>query len=417
MEEQKPEEPAAEAEAQPVDEEQIAFLQTQKAFQEALQEQKILREKLATLESRNRPPKWGRPVAVQSLDATRGRSERDADITPEQLLAELKTAQHMLESAKRACEAARAEKKHVEHDISHFRTSSTEEVEELLHVNALHHKQAIQAEQNQLRIRVNAWSGERMDLQSSTEELSMLTHGALHTSTEARNAIDTQRRRIRELAADLRRDLLHTKELHDLLEEAKVKLSMVDQLINETDANRMQAENLERNIAQQKQILRAVRVSKQAQTLIDDLANQTAELQKAKDAAEAQAAQAELDVQESILNEERLAQELEVEQTRFALAQMDASALDAELKELRAEFQREKEFVIIDGRKNVELHTWIREERIDAAARFMVENSRKIHRLDRVQTTLMNVREQLLSREKALPPLAADPRRTFSALQ
>jgi hypothetical protein len=96
---------------------------------------------------------------------------------------------------------------------------------------------------------------------------------------------------------------------------------------------------------------------------------------------------------------------------------MEVSALDAELRELRAEFEREKELTILDGRKNVDLHTWIREERIDAAARFMVENSRKIHRLDRVQTTFMNVRQQLITREKALPPLTADPRRTVSALQ
>jgi hypothetical protein len=406
-----------ETESQPVDDDQVAFLQTEKALQEALQEQKILREKLTTLETRNRPPKWGRPMTIQSLDATRGRSERDGEIAPEQLLAELKTAQHMLESAKRASEAARAEKKHVEHDINNFRVTSSEEVDELLRANALHHKQAIQAEQNQLRVRVNIWAGERTDLQSSTEELSVLTHGALHNSMEARSAIDTQRHRIRDLANDLRRDLVRTKELHDMLEEAKAKLSMVDQLIAESDANRQQAEHLEQTITEQKQILRAVRVSKQAQVLMDDLATQIAELQKAKEAAEQQVVTAERDVRESVLNEERLAEEVEVEQTRFTLMQMEVSALDAEMKELRSEFQREKELTVLAGRKNVDLHNWIREERVDAAARFMVENSRKIHRMNRVQNTLMNIREHLVTREKALPPLLPEARRTLSALQ
>jgi hypothetical protein len=425
MEEVQPANPEAEGaqgepEPTPVDDDQVAFLQTEKALQEALQEQKILREKLTTLETRNRPPKWGRPITVQNLDATRGKSDRDGEIAPEQLLAELKTAQHMLESAKRASEAARAEKKHVEHDIRDFRVSSQEEGDELLRANAIHHKQAIQAEQNQLRIRVNIWGGERLDLQSSAEELSMLTHGALHNSSEARTAIDTQRRRIRELANDLRRDLIRTKELHDTLEEAKARLTMVDNLIAETDANRRQAEHLEQTISEQKQILRAVRVSKQAQTLMDDLAAQIAELHKAKESAELQAETAENDVRESILNEERLAVELEVEQTRFTLAQMEVSALDAEMKELRAEFQREKNLTVLAGRKNVDLHTWIREERVDATARFLLENSHKIHRMDRVQTTLMNVREHLITRERALPPLTADPslgpRRTLSTL-
>ena len=163
--------PASAEERQPTDDER-AFHQTQKALQEALGEQKILRERLANLESRNRPAVWGKPVVIQSIDAVRGRFEHmDADIPPEQLANELKTAQHMLESAKRASDTARAEKRELEEEIEKLVVISKKETDALLRSNAAHHKQNLQNEQLQFQEQQRKWAAEKSELLAEAERL------------------------------------------------------------------------------------------------------------------------------------------------------------------------------------------------------------------------------------------------------
>jgi chromosome segregation ATPase len=395
---------------------EIAFLQTQKALMEAVKEQKILREKLTALEARNRPAKWGKPVVIQSIDTTRGRFENDADIAPEQLLSDLKTAQHMLENAKRVSETARAEKKHLDNEIAQLAISAREESESLLQANALHHKQYLQSEQQQFLDQVGGWQSQKSDIQTEAEYLAMVSHDVLHQSSESRVGVEQQRKKIASLATQLRTDTEKAKELKDELELAKSKVALIDNLAVELDANRKQAEDLQRSIVEQRQILRAVRISAEARRLVDDISSQTDELVRAKSDAEAQVEAVMKELDGLLKNEDQLKSELAQAQREFKSEQMALLVLEAELRELRAEFERVKVRAIEEGRRNVELQKSLREERMNATVRYIVTHSRDIHRVDRVQSTLLYVRGQLRTGEfSSLPALRLEKRSKSAA--
>jgi hypothetical protein len=403
-------------ESQQPDDDEVAFLQTQRALQEALKEQKILREKLSALESRNRPAKWGKPVFVQSIDATRGRFENEGELVPEQLVSELKTAQHMLENAKRASEAARAEKRHLEIEFAQAAVLAKQETDSLLQANALHHKQFLQAEQQQFRNQMLEWAGVKSELQTQAEKLGLVSHDILHQSSQAKNGVEDQRRTIVALATQLRNDLGKSKELKDALDDAKAKVALIENLAAELEANHEQANQLRKNIIEQKQILRAVRMSAQARRMLDEIAEQTEELMKAKADAEHQVAAVSQEADAILQREESLKRRLEGAQAEYREEQMALLVVESEMRELRAEFERVKIQAVAEGRRNVELQTTFRKEKMDATVRYIATHTKDIHRVDRVQSTLMTVRQQLRDRAMPrLPPLHSE-RRSTSAL-
>jgi DNA repair exonuclease SbcCD ATPase subunit len=405
------------AEAKPADDDEMAFLQTQKALTEALNEQKILREKLTALETRNRPPKWGRPIAVQSIDATRGKFERDVDIPPEQLASELKTAQHMLENAKRASDAARSEKRHLENEIAQLEKTAKEETDLLLMSNAAHHKQDLQGEQQQFREELLRWTSEKSDFMAEAEQLSMTSHDVLHKSSEAKEFVDQQRKKIRRLADELRTDLTKVKELRDALDDAKAKVAMIETLREEISANQRSIETLEKHVKEQKQILKAVRVSAQAQAIMDRLAVQIKDLKESKQKAEDDLEKVTADLDGMLKNEERLKKELSDAQETYRREQLRAYAVESDLRVLRAEVARVKAGALEAGKRNVELHKGVRLEKMSATNRFVALNSRQIYQAEKLQGTLEALRDEIDGKKWCdLPPLSKS-RRVKSAFE
>lgn len=382
----------------------IAYLQTKKSLEEAVAEQKILKEKLTTLEARNKPAKWGRPLFIQSVESTRGRFD-DSEATPEILLSELKKATHMLENAKRASETARAEQRDLLKQINELKVTATEETETLLKSNAKHHKTELLSEQLQFRKQQMDWNTEKADLLSESECLAMVSHETVHKTTEAREFVEGQRKRIQALANELRGDLTKSKELRDQLDDTKCKIALIDNLIQEIDANKRQADNLTAQIKEQKQILRAVRISAQAKLVLEDLASQTTELVEAKENAERSQKEAKEELTELVQNEKNLKQDLAQAQENFKQEQMEVFVIEAEIRDLNIELNNLKSAVIEEGRKNVELQRYIREEKIDATMRYMVLHSNEIHRVNQVHSTLMKVRDSFQQTGSNLPPL------------
>ncbi|KAK8893337.1 hypothetical protein M9Y10_021754 [Tritrichomonas musculus] len=396
---------------------EAAFLQTQKALQEAVAEQKILKEKLATLESRNRPAKWGKPIVIQKIDATRGNFDNAEDMSPEQLVMELKTAQYMLENAKRASDTARAEKKDLENEINQLIVTSEVETETLLQSNAAHHKLDLQIEQLQFQKEQSKWSQEKSDLLNQAEQLSTISHDALHKASEAREIVDQQRKKIHSLALELRNDLTTSKQLRDKLDDAKNKVSLIPNLLSEIDVNNSNADSMNKGIGQQKQILKAVRVSKKAQAVLDDISKQIEDLAFSKKDSEKTLESTKKELNELKEKEDGIKKELQQAQDEFKKEQMGVFVLEAELRELKSEFDRVKSLVIEEGRKNVELQKFIREEKMDATLRFIMTHSNEIHKAEKVHSSLRNVSEQLKSRtSSALPPLKPIPRVPKSSL-
>jgi chromosome segregation ATPase len=225
---------------------------------------------------------------------------------------------------------------------------------------------------------------QKSDLQSQAEKLSMVSHEILHQSCDVRNGVEQPRKKIRALATQLRNDLTKSTGLKDALDNTKAKMALMDKLMVELDANARQAEQLQRNIIEQKQILGAVRVSTQAKRLIDEIGEQTDELLKAKSDAEQQVHAVSQEVEAMLRNKERLRRELERTQVEFEDEQMAILVLESELKHLRSEFERIKSMAIVEARRNVELQRTIREQEMDATVRYLATHAKDIHKVGRV---------------------------------
>ena len=393
------------------DDDETAFLQTRKALNEAIAEQKVLKEKLLSIETRNKPAKWNKPVIIQRLDTSdRGNVDNDAEMSAEQIIAELKTAQHMLENAKRASETAKNEKAELENEIAQLVVKAEEEIDTLLQSNAAHHRAELMFEQMKFREQQAAWAHEKSELLSRAEHLSLISHEALHKSTESREFVDNQRKKIQTLANELKHDLAVSKKLKEKLDDAKYKVALIPNLTSEIDVNKRQADTMNKNITEQKQILKAVRVSKQAQAVLDDIAKQTEELEFSKSNSEKTYESAKEELEALKEKEKRVIVELEAAREKFKEAQMNVFVTESELKDMKAEFQRVKNLVIEEGRKNVELQKTMREQKMEAAMRYIRAHSKEIHRSDKVHSSLMNVRDQFNSRVPSiLPPLNSSP--------
>lgn len=117
--------------------------------------------------------------------------------------------------------------------------------------------------------------------------------------------------------------------------------------------------------------------------------------------------------------EEILKKELEKSQEIFKNEQMSMFVMEAELRELKSEFERVKQNLIDEGRRNVELQKLIREEKMDATMRFLLNHSTEIHRVDKIHSSLKNVNHQFKQRmSPVLPPLkSSSPSATKSSLR
>lgn len=174
---------------------------------------------------------------------------------------------------------------------------------------------------------------------------------------------------------------------------------------------------MNKGIGQQKQILKAVRVSKKAQAVLDDISKQIEDLAFSKKDSEKTLESTKKELNELKEKEDGIKKELQQAQDEFKKEQMGVFVLEAELRELKSEFDRVKSLVIEEGRKNVELQKFIREEKMDATLRFIMTHSNEIHKAEKVHSSLRNVSEQLKSRtSSALPPLKPIPRVPKSSL-
>jgi hypothetical protein len=314
---------------------------------------------------------------------------------------ELKAAQNMLENARGTSEAARAENRHLEIEFAQSAISAKRETDALLRASALHRKRLLQAEQQQLRGRTLEWWRVKSELQTQAERRGLVGHEILHQSVQARNSVEEQRWTVVELATQPWNDLDESKKLKDPVEDAKAKIALAENLAAGREANREQGSQLRKSIQEQKQRPRAIRISTQGRLILDEIAEQTEGLTKAKDDAELQAA--------AVTREEDA-------QIAYRRKQMALLAPESELRELQAEFERVKRQAVAEGRRNVELQKAIREEKKDATVRYVATHARDIYRVGHVQSTLMTIRQQKRDRAMVrLPPLRPE-RRSGSAL-
>ncbi|OHT01754.1 hypothetical protein TRFO_31318 [Tritrichomonas foetus] len=374
-----------------------SYQQTHKALKEALSEQTLLREKLRVLEARNKPAKFGKPIIVHSISSTRGKIS-DEEATPERILFELTKATSLLENAKRAAESSANELNELEENTEEFVRKAQIEMDESIFKNALRHKNELQYEQQMFQQEIQRWNHERSELLSEAEKYSIISQDALHKSAIIREQVESQRKKIQKLATELRTNLSHSKELREKLDENKRKVALIQNLIIEIDANSTKTDQLEKTVAEQRAILKAVRISEQAQSILDDNEDQIKELQTAKHNAKLQLIEAKKEQKLASIQEKHALQRVAEEEKKFREAQSRMFVLEADIREMKEEYTKQRQSAITEGIKNVDLQVKLKGERIDAAQRFIIENCGKIHRVERVQTTLMRVKNKLQNR-------------------
>ena len=374
-----------------------SYKQTHTALNEALSEQNILKEKLRVLERRNKPAKFGKPIIVHSISAFRGKISED-ELTPERIIFELNKATNLLENAKRAVETSESELIELEENTEGFKVKAEQELEEMLRKNSTRHKNEMLHMQHGFQHEMQKWNEERSLLLAEAEKYSILSQNAVNKSAILREQVEQQRKKIQKYAAELRSSLAHSKELKDKLDKNRKKIALIPNLYAEIDANEEKTTQLKNEVAEQTAILRAVKVSEQAQKILDDNDSQIKELQEAKKKAQEALYEAQNDKRMSLQLENQAKENIEKAQEKFREAQSRMFVLEADIREMKAEYSKQRQSAIDEGFKNIDLQVKLKEEKIDATQRFIIENCSKIHRVDRVQSTLSRVRSRLQSR-------------------
>lgn len=374
-----------------------SYNQTHKALKEALSEQTILKQRLRVLEMRNKPAKLFEPIVIHSIASTRGHLN-DEEFSPERILLELTKATNMLENAKIASESSEIELRELLKATENYKQQSVIDTEIMVSQNAFRHKKELQSEQQLFQSEIQLWNKERSELLAQAEEISLMSQSALHKSTLISEQVEQQRRQIQKLAADLRVNVKHSKELRDKLEDSKRKVALIQSLSTEIEANNKKTEELEKAVTEQKAILKAVRISQQAQSILDENKEQIKELRAAKEDAKEKLATVMREKKEAEDLEKLTIQKIADAKNRFKIAQSKMFVLEADVRELKAEYAKQRQAAIDQGRKNVDLQCKLKNERIDATQRFIFENCNQIHKVERVQSTLIRVKKKLQSR-------------------
>lgn len=374
-----------------------SYNQTHKALKEALSEQTILKQRLHVLEMRNKPAKLFEPVVIHSIASTRGHISEE-ESSPERILFELTKATSLLDNARIAAEASEIELQELLKTTEEYKKQSVIDTEIMISQNAFRHKKELQKEQQRFQSEMQLWNQERSELLAQAEEVLLMSQTALRKSSTLSEQVEQQRRQIQKLAADLRTNVKQSKELRDKLEDSKSKVALIQSLSIEIDANTSKTEELEKTVSEQKAILKAVRISQQAQSILDENSEQIKELRAAKEDAKEKLSQTLREKREAEALEELAKQKVIDAQNRFKYAQSQMFVLEADVRELKAEYAKQRQEAIDQGRKNVDLQCKLKNERIDATQRFIIENCNQIHKVERVQSTLIRVRKKLQSR-------------------
>ena len=384
--------------AQLISNEEMWYNETHKSLIDALSEQKVLKEKLKTLGMRNKPAEWGKPIQICPIETEREADELLQD--PRTIIEELSKVENLLQNTRKTKESLIEEKTQIQNKIDDVMNTVPYEIDRICNENLFQHRATILSAQQSFEKTLNLWAIEKTKLLSCSEKLSIDSHQALHTSTLKKEGVEAQRTKISKLAYELRQCLSKAKELRDLLEEQKQKVNLIDTLTIEIDQNKAKSNHLIEMINQQKLLLGAKKVSKEATEMIKQQNDQIKELTETVIAANSHM----LDVQDEKArleqNEISLKEALDRADEEFRRSQTNVLVLDSEIAQLKRELERASKEAKDEGRKNVDLNRRLREEKIEAAESFLERNVRSIHRPDKVVTSLDTVREQLSQRPK-----------------
>lgn len=382
----------------PVNDDEEAYRDAHQALVEALNEQKILRDKLDFLAKRNMPADWGQPVIINPLDGRiRG---GNATLSPSEIIHQLQSTELLLSRTRQSVSSLTEEKTSVEKQIQELLERGPYEVNQIVSDNAMKHKLYIMNLQRDLEKDLNDWAIKKRDLLSESEQLSISSQMKLRESVQQHEKVDAQRAKTQQLAQELRSLLTKSKELRDTLDDFKLKVNLIETLESEIETNKDKSEKLLGEINQQKKLLKAKKISEEAQKKIDNQNYQIAELQYSVEIAKRELENAKIDKANLQAQERTLAASFEKAMNRFKNAQTNVSVLESEITFLNRELNMIKEKVSIENQKNAELHKTYRAEKLDAAEKFIEKNYKKIHHPERVMETLTGVMDQFYQRER-----------------
>jgi len=374
-----------------------SYIQTHKSLTEALAERSVLREKLHSIEKRNKPAKYGKPVKLRSLESIRG-IHNIFEIAPDRLPGELASAQMLLTNSRRTVDSLTHEKNNLAIEINKVRNYMTTEVENMLLESMMKKRKEISNSQQAFQVLINDWSKEKSQLLSNAEQSSIKSHDALHKASLSKEKVETQRLHISKLVTELRKELSRSKEIREKLDDAKNKVSLIDSLVLEIDTNKKKANDILGQIEEQKSLLRAKKLSEPAKKMIEQQESQILELEDAKKDSQLKLESASNEMTKLVNQERHIISRLRNTEEEFKNTQSQVMILESDITILNAELKRSQETMKSEAQKNTELQRALKESKLEAAQVFLSKNVKSIHKPESVKSALNSTIEQFRGR-------------------
>ena len=110
-----------------ISDEEKAYNQTHKALTEALTERIALKDRLSSLEKRNIPAEFSKPIIINSLDSTKG-IQNVFEIPPDKLPIEIINSMNLLSNVKRSVESITMERNNLFNELKKLKENSPIEI-------------------------------------------------------------------------------------------------------------------------------------------------------------------------------------------------------------------------------------------------------------------------------------------------
>ena len=147
---------SATAAAESLTDEEISYNQTHQTLVDALKERKLLSDRLKLLGQRNQPAEWGCPVIINPMTA--GEISNSASPSPEKLIEDLTSADHLLRNARKTKLSLEEEKTQVKLKIDELMNTAPYEIDRLCSENLMAHRLRIMEAQETFERTLNSWA-------------------------------------------------------------------------------------------------------------------------------------------------------------------------------------------------------------------------------------------------------------------
>jgi chromosome segregation ATPase len=129
--------------------------------------------------------------------------------------------------------------------------------------------------------------------------------------------------------------------------------------------------------------------------MLDALDDQIHGLEKTQEEAQGELREAEAELERMEKHEKETKEKLESEEKEYVQLQSTMLVLESDLREMGAEYERQKKVAITESARTLELEKAVRRGKLKATEKYVSGHRKAIHRVDRVCSTLSRMKLKL----------------------